>query len=122
MDSDSCSFFRTIQREGPLLCDGPWHVVWAVECGNRSRGDLFFGAGKEATSGPSRNPSPHYSIHEAEAPRAPLGMNERVPPLLVIRSFPPPPPAQILISLSSIMEVVSLLLESLDSAAVFLKS
>lgn len=38
--------------------------------------------GKGATSGPSLNSSPHYSIHEAEALRAPFGMNEHVPPFL----------------------------------------
>lgn len=48
----------------------------AIARGKRSRGGLWFAKG--ATSGPSLNSSPHYSIHEAEALRAPLGKKERV--------------------------------------------
>ena len=75
--SDLCLFLCVRQREGLdyVMVRGAWrdqlHVV------KESRRPVV---GKGATSGPSLNSSPHYSIHEAEALRAPLGMNERVPP------------------------------------------
>lgn len=86
--ADQKSFYKAINerggciqiREGPDYVMGRGVLRGAIASGKRSRGGVCAVVGQGTTSGPSLNSSPHYSIHEAKALRAPLGMKEHVPP------------------------------------------
>lgn len=99
------SFFAAQRREGPDYVTGHemlgkrWRVV------RNGRGSLRPVVGESATSGPSRNPTPHCSVHNAAALRASCGTSEREHPFSWLEVYPLR--LQILTSLSPNTEAVS---------------